>query len=184
MNIIYMFVRRHFFGIKDISMIEQAQQDGLRLGKNCDIMGECILDPGHCWLISIGDNVTLAPRVHILAHDASTFKELGYTKIGRVTIGNNVFIGANSTILPGVSIGDQVIVGANSLVSKSVESNKVVSGNPAKEICTYDEYMAKQKVLLKSRPCYDGSYTLGGGIDEKKKQQMLTDLGDGIGFVE
>ena len=52
------------------------------------MMGECIIDPGHCWLISVGDRVTLAPRVHILAHDASLKETLGYTKIGRVKIGN------------------------------------------------------------------------------------------------
>lgn len=184
MNPIYKFLRRHVLGIKDISMLEQAQRNGLKIGKNCDIMGECILDPGHCWLISIGDNVTLAPRVHILAHDASTFKELGYTKIGQVIIGNNVFIGANSTILPGVSIGDKVIVGANSLVSKSIESNRVVAGNPAKVICNYDEYMTGQKALLTSQPCYDWSYTIGGGIDEEKKEQMRSELNGGKGFVK
>ena len=78
------------------------------------MMGECIIDPGHCWLISVGDRVTLAPRVHILAHDASLKETLGYTKIGRVKIGNDVFIGANTTILPGVTIGDKVVIGANS----------------------------------------------------------------------
>lgn len=64
-----------------------------------------ILDPSHCWLITIGDNVTMAPRVHILAHDASTCHHLGYARIGRIDIGNNVFIGADTVVLPGVYIG-------------------------------------------------------------------------------
>lgn len=61
---------------------------GLTVGKNFQPQPGCILDPSHCWLITIGDDVTLAPRVHILAHDASTKMFLGYTKIGLVTIGN------------------------------------------------------------------------------------------------
>ena len=63
------------------------------------------LDPSHCWLIEIGDNVTFGPHVQVLAHDASMHNVLGYTKIGRVRIGNNVFIGAGSIVLPNVQIG-------------------------------------------------------------------------------
>ena len=183
MNFVAKFVRRYIFGVKDVSHLEQVQLDGLKIGKNHKIMGECILDPGHCWLISIGDNVTLAPRVHILAHDASMFNELGYTKIAKVCIGNNVFIGANSTILPGVTIGDRVIVGANSLVSKDIPSNSVYAGNPARLICSYDAYIEKQRQHMAARPCYDESYTLRGNINEAKKQQMINELNDGIGFV-
>lgn len=99
---IYLWIRKHLLKIDDRSQLEIAISNGLKIGENCHILGECIIDPGHCWLISIGDNVTLAPRVHILAHDASTKRILGYTLIGRVTIGNNVFIGAGSIILPNV----------------------------------------------------------------------------------
>ena len=63
---------------------------GLRVGVNFNRLNGVIIDPAHCWLITIGDNVTLAPRVHILAHDASTKNYLNFTKIGRVNIGNNV----------------------------------------------------------------------------------------------
>ncbi len=58
-----------------------------------------MIDSSHCWLIQIGDNVTLAPGVHVLAHDASTKRSLGYTKIGIGQGGNNVFGGAHSVIL-------------------------------------------------------------------------------------
>ena len=51
-----------------------------------------------------------------------------------VTIGDNVWIGGSATILPGVSIGDNVTIGAGSVVTKDVESNTVVAGNPAKII--------------------------------------------------
>lgn len=85
-----------FLGIDPRSQLQIAIDNGLKIGKNCEIKGEVIIDPGHCWLIEIGDNVTIAPRCHILAHDASTKRFLGHTVVGRVVIGNNVFIGANS----------------------------------------------------------------------------------------
>lgn len=69
---IILFVRKHIMKIDDRSQLEVAIENGLTIGKDCHIMGECIIDPGHCFLITIGDRVTLAPRVHVLAHDAST----------------------------------------------------------------------------------------------------------------
>jgi len=50
---------------------------GKRVGSTFNRLHGVVLDPAHCWLISIGNNVTLAPRAHILAHDASTFQFLG-----------------------------------------------------------------------------------------------------------
>lgn len=95
------------------------------------------------WLISIGDNVTISFNVTILTHDASTNKAGLGTKIGLVRIGNNCFVGAGSTILCGVSIGDNVIIGAGSVVTKSIPSNSVVAGNPAKVIMSYDDWAEK-----------------------------------------
>lgn len=77
------FIRHRILHIDDRSQLEIAVANGLKIGKDCHVMGECIIDPGHCWLIEIGDRVTLAPRVHILAHDASTKRPLGYTALGR-----------------------------------------------------------------------------------------------------
>ncbi|MFQ6827743.1 MAG: DapH/DapD/GlmU-related protein [Faecalimonas sp.] len=54
----------------------------------------------------------------ILAHDASTKQELGYTLVKPVKIGNNVFIGAGSIILPGVTIGNRVIIGSGECCHK------------------------------------------------------------------
>lgn len=104
------------------------------VGKNFNRMHGVILDDSHCWLITVGDNVTMAPRVHILAHDASTCHHLGYARIGRVDIGDNVFIGADAVVLPGVSIGSDSVIGANSTVTKSIPSGVVAAGNPAKVI--------------------------------------------------
>ena len=93
-----LWIRRCVLGIDDASNIEIAIRNGMKLGYDSQIKGECILDPGHCWLIEIGDRVTIAPRVHILAHDASTKRTLGYTVIGKVKIGNDVFIDRKSVV--------------------------------------------------------------------------------------
>ena len=59
---------------------------GMKVGKNFGRLNGVILDPSHCWLLEIGDDVNLGPRVHILCHDASTKIYLNYTKIGKVKI--------------------------------------------------------------------------------------------------
>ena len=165
--------------------IDSLKKIGLKVGENFNMQRDCIIDPSHCWLIEIGDNVTLAPRVHILAHDASTKFALNYTKIGRVSIGNNVFIGANTTILPNVHIGDNVIIGANSLVCKNLESNKVYAGNPAREICTYDDYIKKNSEKMKKVPIYGDEYTLRNKkITNEMKQKMKDELKNSIGYVK
>ena len=109
---------------------------GMKVGKNFGRLNGVILDPSHCWLIEIGDDVTLAPRVHILCHDASTKAFMNFTKVGNVTIGNRVFIGAESVVLPGVTIGDDVVIGANSTVTQDIPTNSVAVGSPARVICT------------------------------------------------
>ena len=102
---------------------------GMTVGKNFGRLNGVILDPSHCWLITIGDNVTMAPRVHILCHDASTKGFLGYTKIGRVNIGDNVFIGAESVVLPGVNIGNNVIIGGLRLKNDTVNTDGLLGYN-------------------------------------------------------
>ena len=165
--------------------LEELKRNGLKIGNNCDIQNDCILDPSHCWLITIGDNVTIAPRVTVLAHDASTKLELGYTKIGKVTIGNNVFIGANTTVLPNTKIGNNVIIGANSLICNNIPENSVVVGNPGKIIKTYEEYINKYKKMMEDAPIYDEKYTLRNKkINDDMKNKMFEDLNDKIGFVE
>jgi hypothetical protein len=62
-------------------------------------------------------------------------------RFGRITIGNNVFIGARSTFLPGVKVGENCVIGTGSVVTKSIPPGFVVAGNPAKIICTTDDYI-------------------------------------------
>lgn len=162
--------------------LDRLKKDGLKCGKNLHVMGEVIIDPGHCFLIEIGNNVTLAPRVHILAHDASTKNFIGYTKIARVSIGNNVFVGAGSIILPGVKIGDNVVNGAGSVVTKDILSNTIVAGNPARKICEFGEWIEKRRQELKNGPVFDSSYVYGN-ITNEKKEEMKKLLEDESGYI-
>lgn len=175
-------LKNKIFHIDSRSQYEIAIANGMQVGEDVAIMGECILDPGHCWLIQIGNRVTLAPRVHILAHDASTKRELGYTKIGKVTIGDDVFIGAGTIVLPDTVIGNRVIIGAGSVVTNSIPDNSVAVGRPAKIIMTYDEYMEKEKNRMNEDNMFDESYKIEVITDEKK-EQMKNILYRGIGFV-
>lgn len=150
---------------------------GLTVGKNFSRQEKTLIDQSHCWLITIGDDVTLAPRVHILAHDASTKKALGYTRIGTVNIGNNVFVGASTTILPGVNIGNNVVIGAGSVVSRDIPNNTVVAGSPARAICTYDEFVNRKKEEMDAVPVFGEEYTLRNpNFNDDMKKEMKEKL--------
>ena len=112
---------------------------GLKVGENFNRQQGCFIDPTHCWLIEIGNNVTMSIRVVLMAHDASTKNSLGYTKIGKIKIKDNVFLGANTIVLPNVTIGENSVIGANSVVTKDVPPNSVVAGNPARIISSIKE---------------------------------------------
>jgi acetyltransferase-like isoleucine patch superfamily enzyme len=118
------------------------------IGKNARFTGK-ISFGSEPFLISIGEHVTLAHNVTFHTHDGGVwiFREK-YPNIniyGKITIGDNVFVGSNVIILPNISIGDNVVIGAGSVVTKSVESGSVVAGNPARLIRTVNEY--EEKVL-------------------------------------
>lgn len=159
------------------NVIDQYRQMGITIGENVQIMNSN-LDGGHGFLIDIGNNVTITGAT-ILAHDGSTKAALGYSKVGRVTIGDEVFIGTHAVILPNVTIGSKVIIGAGCVVSKSIPSNSVVAGSPARVICTYDEYIAKHRAQMETLPVY---HTYWPEKTEEEKQQMKRELADTMGY--
>jgi maltose O-acetyltransferase len=109
---------------------------------------------------------------------------LNYTRIKNVKIGNKVFVGAGSIILPGVTIGDKVIVGAGSVVTKNIPDNSVFAGNPAHFICTTESYLITTKSKMKPENWFGEEYTLRGEIDAKMKVEMSQIVSsEGIGFV-
>jgi maltose O-acetyltransferase len=112
---------------------------GARFGMNRHVE---ITDPH---LVTIGDDVGIGAHAHLIAHDASHKRFIGYTRIGRITIGNMVFIGQRATILPGVSIGDRCIIAAGAVVTRDVPPGSIVAGNPARVVRELSEDYLSQK---------------------------------------
>ena len=178
------YIKELIYRLRGEYTTEKLIKMGMDVGENFRRLNGVILDPSHCWLIEIGDNVTMAPRVHILCHDASTKQFMGYTKIGRVVIGSNVFIGADTIVLPGVKIGNNVVIGANSTVTHDVPDNSVVAGTPAKKLCTLDEYIDKEKKRMLQSVCYGEEYTLRKNIPMEKRLQQKKELKGKIGYID
>lgn len=162
--------------------IDNLKRNGLSLGENIKIIDTFFFDPSHCFLISIGDNCTICPNVRLIAHDASLKKKLGYTKIGKIDIGENCFIGDSVIVLPNVKIGDNSIIGAGSVVTKDIPPNYVATGNPARIISKVDEYIKKIEKISKSKKIFDKNYLIKN-LDDKKRREIIQSIGDSIGFI-
>lgn len=157
---------------------------GLKVGKNFSRGGGCFIDPSHCFLITIGNNVTLSINVVILSHDASTAKLIGYTKIGKVILEDNVFIGANCTILPNVTIGKNSIVGSGSVVTKDIPKNSVVAGNPAKVICTIDDFKLKHDSQIKESKKFSEKYKVNNKPTKNMINEMIQETEESICYIK
>lgn len=157
---------------------------GMKVGTDFNRQQGCYIDPTHCFLIEIGSNVTMSIRVTLMAHDASTKKSMGYTKIGKIHIGDNVFIGANATVLPGVCIGNNSVVGANSVVTKSVPENTVVAGNPARVVCTLAEFKDKTASIMQNTKIFGQEYRFSKYLTEAQKNEMREAVSNGIAFID
>lgn len=103
----------------------------IRLGKNVYANHNLIILDGAS--VSIGDNVLIAPNVVIstAGHPVEpAIRTSGLEFVSPIVIGNNVWIGANVVILPGVEIQENVTIGAGSVVTRSIPANCVAAGNP------------------------------------------------------
>lgn len=133
------------------SYINYLRSKGAEIGERVVVYDprDTIIDATRGYMIKIGDDVQITSGVKILTHgyDWSVLKGV-YGNVlgscGEVVIGNNCFIGMNSTILKGVHIGDNCVIGANSLVNKDFGPNLVIVGNPARAVMTIEEYYKKR----------------------------------------
>lgn len=132
-----------------------AVNGGLTLGKNVTIMYGVKFDPPHNALISIGNNVSIAPDVTFIAHDASTFKLINLSRLGEIKIGDDCFVGARSLILPGVVVGPRTIIGAGSVVAKDIPADSVAVGNPCRVVGSLDDFVRRRQQLAKECPVFD-----------------------------
>lgn len=128
-----------YMNIKKMSLEEYKQyvwkKQGMNIGENVHIYSDIISKEPY--MISIGSNTTISGDVTLITHDNSISKYLPqYTdRFGKISIGENCFIGMRSIILPGVTLADNTIVGAGTVVTKSItQSGCVLGGDPARVI--------------------------------------------------
>jgi maltose O-acetyltransferase len=176
-------LRRRARGFADV---DRLVKHGLMIGDDVYLAPGAVIDPSFPWLVSIGEKSTLGPGVYVLAHDASTKRHLGYTRVGRVEIGRRVFIGAYSLVLPGVTIGDDVIVGAGSVVRQDVPEGVMVAGNPAVLVGKTEDYIGHHREQMDRRARFGrNEFTMLGGEDVSaaNQRQMREALAENEGYV-
>ena len=130
--------------------VEKAQSWGVKIGENCRLYSiEFIDEP---YLVELGDHVVVADSVRFITHDGGVWilwnEHPEIDHYGKIKVGNNVFIGMNSIILPGTTIGNNCVIGAGSVVRGRIPDNSVVMGNPAKVIMKTSMY---EKMILNSK---------------------------------
>lgn len=98
--------------------------------------------------IHFGSNIELGPGVKIISsnHNINNFRN--QIESNPIKIGNNVWVGANTVILPSVKIGDNVVIGAGSIVVKDIPSNSIAVGNPCKVVKIKDEYLEDFSTII------------------------------------
>ncbi len=154
--------------------IDYVRTLGVKIGDNCK-MSSSIHWGSEPFLIEIGNHCSLSYGIDFITHDGATwlFREenqyKGIKKFARIKVGDNCYIGARTTILPGVKIDSNCIVGACSVVTKSLKSNAVYAGNPAKYICSLDEYIEK---CVENNKKYNQNYIKS----ENRKERILSTL--------
>jgi acetyltransferase-like isoleucine patch superfamily enzyme len=154
-----------------------ARAQGVKVGEGCRMLTTTFgPDP---WLISIGDRVTVTAGVQFITHDGSAWllrDEKGRRyRFAPIEIGNDVFIGMNSLILPGVKIGNRVIVGAGSVVNRSIPDNCIVAGVPARFIGTFDQYERRGLAEFRTRADLKGK---SADLKGKRRREQIDGIVD------
>lgn len=131
--------------------IGYAKKIGVKMGTNVNFYGMKVhMFSTEPWLITLGNNVYITADCQFITHDGGTLilrdKIPDLELTAPIHVGNNVYIGIRTIIMPGVTIGDNVIIGAGSIVSKSIPSNTVAAGVPARVIKSLDAYIQKAEI--------------------------------------
>lgn len=128
------------------SLEKQAIHAGIEMGSENFIASR--FWSSEPYLIRIGSHCQITAGVKFYTHGGAGAARRWYPKFdtfGKVVIGDYVYIGNDAKIMPGVTVGDNVLIAAGSIVTKSIPANVVAAGNPAKYICTIEEYIERNK---------------------------------------
>lgn len=119
----------------------QARSAGVILGRNNFI--DSIFWSSEPYLITIGSYCQITAGVKLLTHGGGQIlrnKYPDFDSFGKIVIGDYVYLGTNVLVMPGVTIGNNVLCAAGSVITKSIPPNSVVGGNPARYICSLEDY--------------------------------------------
>ena len=144
-----------------------ARQLGVKIGEQTLIGKDCSFG-SEPYLVTIGSNCQITNGVSIFTHGGGHVVRRdipGFDVFGKVTIEDGAYIGSHSLIMPGVIVGRCAMVAAGSVVTKSVPERMVVAGNPARIICSVDDYYQRNKPYVVS------TYRLDA---EEKKSVLLS----------
>lgn len=144
------------------------------MGENCSINPDSVIGDAH-W-VRMGNNVRLASCT-LLAHDGvinmlMNAYNVKLDAVGKIDIGNNVFIGNRATVLRGVTIGDNVVIAAGAVVANDVPSNSVVGGVPARFICKTEDLVERLKRESEALPWYHLILQRQGGHDSAMEPEL------------
>jgi len=125
-----------------------ARSVGVQIGQDCRILGLRRETFGsEPYLVKIGDHVTITAGVRFITHDGGVWvfrdRAPDVDVFRPIVVGNNVFIGINSTLMPGVTVGDNCVIGAGSVVTRDVPAGTVALGVPAKPVRDLESYWEK-----------------------------------------
>jgi len=134
------FLKRLFWSLE-----KRARHDGVIMGEHNRIESY-FWSSAEPYLITIGSHCALTENTKIYTHGGARVargKYPNFDVFGKVVLGDRVYVGSGAQIMPGVTIGDNVLIAAGSVVTKSIPSNVVVAGNPAKYVCSLNEFIEK-----------------------------------------
>lgn len=134
-----------------------CKKRGVKIGDKCVILGSSFPFGSEPYLITLGNKVRINAGVQFITHDGSVWVLRNLPSLdsatdlrdidlfGPIKVGDNVQIGSNSIILPGVTIGSNVIIGAGAIVTKDIPDNSVAVGIPARVIESIEVFYHKHK---------------------------------------
>lgn len=158
------------FYLKKTNPVKWARRLGVKVGNHTMISPETQFS-SEPYLISIGNHVQVTRAVSFYTHGGGNVVRCqipDFDCFGKIVVEDWVYIGSQSLIMPGVTIREGALVAAGSVVTKSVPSRMVVGGNPARIICSVDDYIERNlKYDIKTK-----------GIKGINKKEILLNLPD------
>lgn len=132
------------------------RKQGARIGEECEIYSTASFG-SEPYLITVGNHVRINSGVQLVTHDGGVwvlrglYEELRQADMfGTIVIGDNVHIGTNAIIMPGVTIGSNCVIGCGAIVTRDIPDNSIAVGIPARVIETVEEYREKNESRMET----------------------------------